>query len=61
MNRKKAAQLLREGKRAEAREALQRCIDITPQMALDLMNVSQLPILGFYDTVWQKETVQIGI
>jgi hypothetical protein len=38
-NRKKAAQLLREGKRAEARDCLARCIDITPQMALELMNV----------------------
>lgn len=40
MNRKKAAQLLREGKRAEARDALVQCIDITSQMALELMNVS---------------------
>ncbi|XP_061173371.1 exonuclease 1-like [Saccostrea echinata] len=38
INRKKAAQLLREGKRAEARECLQRCIDISPDMALQLMN-----------------------
>ncbi|KAK3093943.1 hypothetical protein FSP39_022063 [Pinctada imbricata] len=38
VNRKKAAQLLREGKRAEARECLQRCIDISPEMALNLMN-----------------------
>ncbi|XP_033734001.1 exonuclease 1-like [Pecten maximus] len=35
--RKKAAQMLREGKRAEARECLQRCIDISPEMALELM------------------------
>lgn len=40
INKKKAAQLLREGKRAEARECLQRCIDISPDMALNLMNVS---------------------
>ncbi|XP_060070849.1 exonuclease 1-like [Ylistrum balloti] len=38
MYRKKAAQMLREGKRAEARECLQRCIDISPEMALELMN-----------------------
>ncbi|XP_062595547.1 exonuclease 1-like isoform X2 [Saccostrea cucullata] len=38
VNRKKAAQLLREGRRAEARECLQRCIDISPDMALQLMN-----------------------
>ncbi|XP_052275253.1 exonuclease 1-like isoform X2 [Dreissena polymorpha] len=38
LNRKKAAQFLREGKRAEARECLQRCIDISPEMALELMN-----------------------
>ncbi|WAR18359.1 EXO1-like protein [Mya arenaria] len=38
INRKKAAQFLREGKRAEARECLQRCIDISPEMALQLMN-----------------------
>ncbi|XP_041351414.1 exonuclease 1-like [Gigantopelta aegis] len=36
--KKKAAVFLREGKRAEARECLQRCIDVTPQMALNLMN-----------------------
>lgn len=40
MNRKKAAQLLREGKRSEARDCLAQCIDITPHMALELMNVS---------------------
>lgn len=40
INKKKAAQLLREGKRAEARECLQRCIDISPDMALNLMTVS---------------------
>ncbi|KAL5009267.1 hypothetical protein ScPMuIL_014848 [Solemya velum] len=37
--KKKAAALLREGNRAEARECLRRCVDITPQMALQLMNV----------------------
>ena len=42
MNRKKAAQFLREGRRAEARECLQRSIDISPEMALELMNVSTL-------------------
>ncbi|KAK6183560.1 hypothetical protein SNE40_011017 [Patella caerulea] len=39
LNRKKAAEFLREGRRAEARDCLQKCIDITPQMALELMNV----------------------
>ncbi|BFZ12204.1 hypothetical protein BsWGS_15243 [Bradybaena similaris] len=38
LHRKKAAQFLREGKRTEAKECLQRCVDITPQMALELMN-----------------------
>ncbi|CAG5131319.1 unnamed protein product [Candidula unifasciata] len=38
LHRKKAAQFLREGKRSEAKECLQRCVDITPQMALELMN-----------------------
>ncbi|CAL1533210.1 unnamed protein product, partial [Lymnaea stagnalis] len=38
LNRRKAAQFLREGKRGEAKECLQRCVDITPQMALELMN-----------------------
>ncbi|ESO01888.1 hypothetical protein HELRODRAFT_106350 [Helobdella robusta] len=36
-NRKKAAQLLREGKKAEARDCLVQCIDITPHMALELI------------------------
>ncbi|ESO87703.1 hypothetical protein LOTGIDRAFT_127400 [Lottia gigantea] len=36
--RKKAAEYLRAGQRAEARDCLQKCIDITPQMALELMN-----------------------
>jgi len=40
LNRKKAAQLLMEGKRSEARDCLAQCIDITPQMALELINVS---------------------
>ncbi|KAK3587807.1 hypothetical protein CHS0354_042771 [Potamilus streckersoni] len=38
LNRKRAAQFLREGKRTEARECLQRSIDISPEMALELMN-----------------------
>jgi len=42
LHRKKAAQFLREGRRAEAKECLQRCVDITPQMALELMNVRLL-------------------
>lgn len=37
-HRKKAAQFLREGKRSEARDCLTKCIDITPHMALELMN-----------------------
>ena len=40
MNRKKAAQFLREGKRAEARECLARCVDVTAKMALELMKVT---------------------
>jgi len=40
LNRKKAAQLLLEGKRSEARDCLAQCIDITPQMALELIDVS---------------------
>ncbi|RUS76102.1 hypothetical protein EGW08_016133 [Elysia chlorotica] len=39
LNRKKAAQFLREGKKSEAKDCLQKCVDITPQMALNLMNV----------------------
>jgi len=42
LNRKKAAQLLMEGKRSEARDCLAQCIDITPQMALELINVCLL-------------------
>ncbi|XP_046377448.1 exonuclease 1-like isoform X1 [Haliotis rufescens] len=37
-NRKKAAAYLREGKRSEAKECLQRSVDVTSQMALRLMN-----------------------
>jgi len=37
MYRKKAAQCLAEGRRNEARECFQRCIDCTPQMALDVI------------------------
>ena len=40
LNRKKAAQLLMEGKRSEARDCLVQSIDITPQMALELITVS---------------------
>ena len=39
IHRKKAKAFLREGKKAEARESLQRCIDVTPEMALQLMKV----------------------
>ena len=31
-----------EGKRSEARDCLAQCIDITPQMALELINVCSL-------------------
>lgn len=34
-NRKKAKELLREGKAKEARECFQRCVDITSEMAAD--------------------------
>ncbi|CAH1791053.1 unnamed protein product [Owenia fusiformis] len=35
--RKKAAQYLREGKKSEARDCFTKCIDITPLMALEVM------------------------
>ncbi|XP_074662226.1 uncharacterized protein LOC141914815 isoform X2 [Tubulanus polymorphus] len=35
--KKKAAQYLREGKRAEARDCFTKCIDVTPEMALETM------------------------
>ena len=38
--RKKAKQFLQVGKRTEARECFQRCIDCTPQMALDVIQVN---------------------
>ena len=48
VNRKKAAQLLREGNRSGARECLQKSIDITAEMALQVMKVvSILNILTF--------------
>ena len=37
MYRKKAAQCLAEGKRNEARECFQRCIECTPKMALEVI------------------------
>ena len=37
MYKKKAAQLLLEGKRNEARECFQRCIECTPKMALEVI------------------------
>jgi exonuclease-1 len=37
MYKKKAAQCLLEGKRNEARECFQRCIECTPQMALEVI------------------------
>ena len=46
MNRKKAAQFLREGKRAEARECLARCVDVTAKMALELMKVTTFLFLN---------------
>jgi len=45
VNRKKAAQLLMEGKRQEARDCLVQCVDITPQMALELINVCQSDLI----------------
>ena len=39
--RKKAAQFLKEGKRTEAEECFQQCIDCTPQMALDVIQVTK--------------------
>ena len=40
--RKKAAQCLQEGRRNEARECFQRCIECTPKMALDVIKVKNL-------------------
>lgn len=56
INKKKAAQLLREGKRGEARECLQRCIDISPDMALNLMNVSTSLYMSWLIRVLLKST-----
>ncbi|GAB1601260.1 exonuclease 1-like [Argonauta hians] len=39
VNRQKAAQFLKEGRRSEAKECLQRSIDITPEMARKLIEV----------------------
>ncbi len=39
MYRKKAAQCLKEGKRNEARECFQRCLECTPKMALEVIKV----------------------
>ncbi|CAF0844666.1 unnamed protein product [Brachionus calyciflorus] len=44
MNRKKAAQCLAEGRKNEAREYFQRCIECTPKMALEV--IKALHILG---------------
>lgn len=40
--RRKAAQLLKEGRANEARECFQRCIECTPKMALEVIQVNQL-------------------
>lgn len=40
MNRKKAAQCLAEGRKNEAREYFQRCIECTPKMALEVIKVT---------------------
>ncbi|XP_045606109.1 exonuclease 1 [Procambarus clarkii] len=37
-NRKKAKELLREGKIREAKECFQRCVDVTSEMAADVIN-----------------------
>ena len=37
MYKKKAAQYILEGRRNEARECFQRCIECTPQMALEVI------------------------
>lgn len=37
MNKKRAAELLRQDKPNEARTYLQRCVDVTHEMALELM------------------------
>jgi len=40
-NKEKAVQLLSEGKAKEARDYFQRCVDITPQMARDVISASR--------------------
>eukprot|EP00088_Acartia_fossae_P004576 TRINITY_DN1196_c0_g1_i1.p1 TRINITY_DN1196_c0_g1~~TRINITY_DN1196_c0_g1_i1.p1 ORF type:complete len:793 (+),score=169.99 TRINITY_DN1196_c0_g1_i1:75-2453(+) len=40
-NREKAVKLLSEGKAKEARDYFQRCVDITPQMARDVIKASR--------------------
>jgi hypothetical protein len=39
MNRKKAAQCLLDGKRKEAREYFQRCLEVTQKMAHEVIKV----------------------
>ena len=53
VNKKKAAQLLREGRRSEARDALQKCVDINSDMAVKLMKARQtIFIPGFIRFIW---------
>ena len=40
-NREKAVQLLKEGRGREAKEYFQRCVDITPEMALDVIKAAR--------------------
>ena len=42
MNRDKGKALLREGKRSEAFDCFQKCVDVSPEMALALIKVCGL-------------------
>lgn len=44
MYRKKAAQCLAEGRKNEAREYFQRCIECTPKMALEVIKVKMIQL-----------------
>ena len=47
-NKEKAVQLLSEGKMAEAREYFQRCVDVTPAMARDVIQAGLYAYLKNY-------------
>ena len=47
-NKEKAVQLLSEGKMAEAREYFQRCVDVTPAMAREVIQAGLYAYLKNY-------------